>query len=70
MRQSSFTMIELIMVLVITGILNGVIGPKFLETGFFNSRGFHDETLALLRFVTILKLISDCRFNTTPYTPA
>ncbi len=38
------------MVLVITGILSGVMGPKFFDTGFFNSRGFHDETLALLRY--------------------
>ncbi len=58
------------MVLVITSILSGVIGPKFFDTGFFNSRGFHDETLALLRFMTILKLISFSLFNTMTYTPA
>ncbi len=51
MRQSSgFTLIEVVMVLVIAGILGAVAAPKFFDVGTFNMRGFHDETLALLRY--------------------
>ncbi len=42
-------MIELIMVLVIVGILSAVVAPKIFDNTF-NMRGFHDETLALLRY--------------------
>lgn len=43
-------MLELIMVMVIAGILSAVAVPKFSETTSFNRRGFHDQTLAMLRF--------------------
>lgn len=44
-----FTLIELIMVIVILGVLAVFVAPR-LNTDDFNARGFHDETLALLRF--------------------
>ena len=48
--HSGFTLIELIMVLVIVGVLAAVVGPRVFVTGTFDARGFHDETLALMRF--------------------
>ena len=48
--HSGFTLIELIMVLVVVGVLAAVVGPRVFVTGTFDARGFHDETLALLRF--------------------
>lgn len=45
-----FTLIELIMVLVILGVLAMYAAPRMFNTGDFNARGFHDETLSLLRF--------------------
>jgi MSHA pilin protein MshC len=45
-----FTLIELIMVVVIMGVLAVFAAPRLFNTGDFNARGFHDETLALLRF--------------------
>jgi len=48
--HSGFTLIELIMVLTMVGVLAAVVGPKLFATGTFDARGFHDETLALLRF--------------------
>jgi MSHA pilin protein MshC len=45
-----FTLIELIMVIVILGVLAVFAAPRIFNTGDFSARGFHDETLALLRF--------------------
>jgi MSHA pilin protein MshC len=51
MRLSNgFSMIELIAVIVIVGILSAVVSPKFFDADAFNQRGFHDETLAMLRY--------------------
>jgi MSHA pilin protein MshC len=48
-RQQGFTLIELIMVMVMVGVLAVFVAPK-LNTSDFEARGFHDETLALLRY--------------------
>lgn len=50
-RRSSqgFTLIELIMVLVLLGVLAIVLVPR-ISTQDFETRGFYDETLALLRY--------------------
>lgn len=38
------------MVLVMLGVLAVFAAPRVFNTGDFNARGFHDETLSLLRF--------------------
>lgn len=38
------------MVIVILGVLAVFVAPRILNTGDFNARGFHDETLSLLRY--------------------
>jgi MSHA pilin protein MshC len=43
-------LIELVMVIVMLGILAVFVAPKFVGTSVFNARGFHDETLAYLRY--------------------
>lgn len=48
--QRGFTLIELIMVMVMLGVLAAVAGPKIFDVSVFNARGFHDQTLAYLRF--------------------
>jgi MSHA pilin protein MshC len=45
-----FTLIELIMVIVILGVLAVFAAPRLLNTSDFTARGFHDETLSLLRY--------------------
>jgi MSHA pilin protein MshC len=49
-HERGFTLIELIMVIVILGVLAVFAAPRIINTGDFNARGFHDETLALLRY--------------------
>jgi len=49
-RQSGFTLIELIMVIVILGVVAVFMAPNILDLGSFTGRGFHDETMALLRY--------------------
>lgn len=49
-RQRGFTLIELIMVIVMLGVLAVFAAPRMFSTGDFKARGFHDETLSLLRY--------------------
>lgn len=48
--QGGFTLIELVMVIVVLGVLAVFAGPRFLRPADFYARGFHDETLAYLRY--------------------
>jgi len=48
--QHGFTLIELIMVIVIMGVLAVFAAPRMFNTGDFTQRGFHDETMSLLRY--------------------
>jgi MSHA pilin protein MshC len=50
MKARGFTLIELILVIMITGILAVAVAPRFFDRKVFESRGFHDETLAALRY--------------------
>ncbi|MGZ4956143.1 MAG: GspH/FimT family pseudopilin [Methylobacter sp.] len=45
-----FTLIELIVVIIIIGILAVSVLPRFADQSTFAARGFHDETLSLLRY--------------------
>lgn len=44
-----FTLIELIMMIVLLSVLAAFLAPR-LSSKDFEARGFHDETLALLRY--------------------
>lgn len=48
--ERGFTLIELVMVLVLVGVLAVFAAPRLLATSDINARGFHDETLAYLRY--------------------
>ncbi len=49
-KQEGFTLIELITVMVIVGILAVSALPRFFERSTFESRGFYDQTLSVLRY--------------------
>lgn len=49
-RASGFTLIELILVLTLTGILAVAVAPKFYDRTTFDSRGFYDEAIAAMRY--------------------
>ena len=49
-RQSGFTLVELVMVLVMLGVLAVFAAPRMFNRNNFEARGFHDQTLATLRF--------------------
>jgi MSHA pilin protein MshC len=48
--SAGFTLVEIAMTIVLVGILASVALPRLVDLGTFDARGFHDETLALLRY--------------------
>lgn len=48
--ERGFTLIELIMVLVLVGVLAVYAVPRMASNSDFGARGFHDQTLAYLRY--------------------
>src|SRR5438045_6248357 len=49
-RSQGFTLIELVIVIVLTGILGAVAASRLLTPQGFASRGFYDEAQAVVRF--------------------
>lgn len=45
-----FTLVELVMVIVLVGVLAAVAGPSIFNSGDFYTRGFHEQTMAYLRY--------------------
>ena len=47
---SGFTLTELVLVLVITGILAIAVLPRFIDTSTFESRGYYDQAVNMIRY--------------------
>ncbi|MGB6054110.1 MAG: type II secretion system protein, partial [Burkholderiaceae bacterium] len=50
MKNSGFTLVELIAVMIIIAVLAVAAIPRFFERQAFDARGFGDATLAMLRY--------------------
>lgn len=50
MKNSGFTLVELVVVMIIIGVLAVAAIPRFFERQTFDARGFSDATLAVLRY--------------------
>ena len=48
--ENGFTLIELIVVVIITGVLAVAVIPRFVDKQTFEARGFYDQALAMLRY--------------------
>jgi MSHA pilin protein MshC len=49
-RLRGFTLVELVMVIVLLGVLAVYAAPRLLNTSDFTARGFHDQSMAYLRY--------------------
>jgi MSHA pilin protein MshC len=49
-RPRGFTVVELVVAISIAGLLAAIIVPRFVGRDAFESRGFHDQAIATVRF--------------------
>ena len=59
-KQTGFTLVELIMVIVMLGILSATALPKFFEKNTFAERAFFADTLNALRYAQKLAVATHC----------
>jgi MSHA pilin protein MshC len=59
-RAAGYTLIELVIVMTITGILAATLGPKFFTQSVFSQRGYADELASALRFTQKAAVITGC----------
>lgn len=59
-RQTGFTLVELIMVIVMLGVLSATALPKFFETNTFSERAFFSDTLNAVRYAQKLAVATGC----------
>jgi len=58
--QSGFTLVELVLIIVMMGIIYAVAAPRFADRNAFDARGFHDASLAAMRYARQLAVGSGC----------
>lgn len=62
-KNSGFTLVELIIVIVIIGIIAAVSAPRFGKISSFEERGFFDEALSAVRYAHKLAIASGCNIQ-------
>ncbi|MDX1519115.1 MAG: prepilin-type N-terminal cleavage/methylation domain-containing protein [Gammaproteobacteria bacterium] len=66
-----FTLVEMVVVIVITAILSFFALPRFFQTSSFDERGFLEESLSAIRYAQKTAIASSCdiRVRFTAGTP-
>jgi MSHA pilin protein MshC len=59
-RQTAFTLVELVLVIVIIGILGVVVAPRFFATSSYTTRGYFDELQSAVRYAQKLAIATQC----------
>jgi MSHA pilin protein MshC len=71
-RFEGYTLVELVVVITITGILSAYIAPRFWSQQTFSDRGYVDELAAALRSTQKAAVITGCAaqltLSTSSYT--
>ncbi len=60
-RQTGFTLVEVIMVIVMLGVLSATALPKFFEKNTFAERAFFADTLNAVRYAQKLAVATGCK---------
>ena len=63
--QNGITLIELVTVILITGILAIIAVPRFFSRTAFDASGYFQTTIAAVRYAQKLALASDCDIRVT-----
>jgi len=59
-RQTGFTLVELIIVLIILGLISAYALPRFFELQSYDDRGFYTETLNAVRYAQQYAVATNC----------
>ena len=59
-KQSGFTLVELVMMLVILGVLSATAIPKFFEKSVYAERAFFDDVLHAVQYAQKLAVATGC----------
>ena len=60
MPERGFTLVELVLVIVITGILAAIAAPRFFQSTVYTQRAYADELGAALRLAQKVAVATDC----------